>query len=425
MARIRTRRKRQEDAVAPASIFHRTKQNLLVLLAALGVLLLLLTSGVINTKDVSQMLPVESVRKFASDRLLQFNYTRSTTTDTTTQTETVSSADTNNDAAVKSGPSCLDSVSESTAAWAQNVFQDAENTAMKPWHKGTNWEIPPLDSALLQSAFGGRKVIILGDSTLAYTMTSLDRIMDGTKFTTESLDKFPNYTLSEANQAASSAEGNIGGTYKDYNNSNIIWLGYRGINMNKNCQFQQRQFRIIRNMPPDILLANWGVHILFNGMNTKMCNVDDWVHYEAWLQQVVDLAVNGGTKVLLFKTTNRICRGLSANAKQVCEAHLAGLPAETGPEAKNVTPVEKEWYCKDALVADEASERLNDRLKVFVADKAQQLATNATTNLRIAVYNDHDMMTCQYAADGLHFHGLQLPRIRLFAHMVNCLYPQD
>ena len=44
-------------------------------------------------------------------------------------------------------------------------------------------------------------------------------------------------------------------------------------------------------------------------------------------------------------------------------------------------------------------------------------------NLTVDIYNDHDMEKCAYTSkwDGLHYHTLQIPRIRMLAHMIKCL----
>ena len=91
---------------------------------------------------------------------------------------------------------------------------------------------------------------------------------------------------------------------------------------------------------------------------------------------------------------------------------------------EDVSQTDIDRYCREGLMEAEASERLNQRM---VAKLKQFQQRTDLDGMKIELYNDHDLETCHYTrmGDGIHFHHLQLPRIRLLAHMVNCLLPQE
>ena len=318
--------------------------------------------------------------------------------------------------------SCTE-LTKSTDAFLQDVYEDGENTGLKPW-KRDHWEIPVLGGSLLMTAFGGRNVFLIGDPTVAYTMEYMDRLMD--QASPELLTSLPNETLTDGYKKVTALPGNFyGQTYEKFNNSKILWKGYRGGSMHGNCKFDSMVFSAIRGDKPDIILVNWGLHILYQGRETKVCNIFEWIHYEHWLNRALEAAEEAGTKVLLFKTTNRLCKPPPPELQyDNCVNYVASLEeTEADPEhMRNVTDAEKETYCQEAIQTEEAVTDLNNRLKEFVT----KVQNERPTKVRVALYNDHEMENCDYAdSSGILYSALQLPRIRLFAHMVNCLYPRN
>lgn len=317
--------------------------------------------------------------------------------------------------------SCAD-LAASTAAFASDVFQDAEGASLKAWRKG-NWEIPTLSKDLLMSAFGGRRVVLVGDSTTAYTMHWINNLMNGT--TPELLASLQQHTLTDGIQALKAwhKERNaptdiIGHKYEDYNQAFILWLGYRGSSMHINCDFHKRQWPNVRKLKPEILLVNWGAHMLATKM-IKTCNLYQWVHYEQWLEGALDVAHETGVKVLLFKTTNRICSQQPEDPVQECQGwvdEMDPLYKHNPPSMRNVSEADKKKYCQEGLLREDGAESLNARLVAYLP-----IAQKRYPSMKIALYNDHDLESCSQTLDGIHYTALQLPRIRLFAHMVNCL----
>lgn len=317
--------------------------------------------------------------------------------------------------------SCVD-LSPSTAAFASDVFQDAEGASLKPWRKG-KWEIPTLSKDLLMSAFGGRTVVLVGDSTTAYTTHWINNLMNGT--TPELLTSLQQHTLTDGIQALKAWHNDrnapmdiIGHKYEDYYQAFILWLGYRGSSMHINCDFYKRQWPNVRKLKPEILLVNWGAHMLATKM-VKTCNIYQWVYYEKWLEGALDAAHEAGVKVLLFKTTNRICSHQPEDPVRECHGwvdKIDPLYEHNPPNMRNVSEADKNRYCQEGLLSEDGAERLNARLVAYLP-----IAQERYPSMKIALYNDHDLESCGQTLDGLHYTSLQLPRIRLFAHMVNCL----
>ena len=81
-------------------------------------------------------------------------------------------------------------------------------------------------------------------------------------------------------------------------------------------------------------------------------------------------------------------------------------------------------------MTESSSHKLNQRMQAFVLQAQNDLEANHHHNngssLQIEYFNDHDMMIekCNYS-DGIHYHPLQLPRMRLLAHTIHCLRQQQ
>ena len=83
-----------------------------------------------------------------------------------------------------------------------------------------------------------------------------------------------------------------------------------------------------------------------------------------------------------------------------------------------------EDYCAESAFVEASARRLNERLESFVAT-AKINPLNA--NISIEIYNDHDLESCGYTqrSDGVHYQLLAFPRIRLLAHMIQCLWDDN
>ncbi|CAB9512746.1 Cyclin-Dependent Kinase [Seminavis robusta] len=354
----------------------------------------------------------------------------------------------------------------STSAFVRAVHDDPENVSLKTWTGPNSSAIPRLDSTLLSQAFGGKRVALIGDSTLFQTLQRLHQIIMLTKPSTEGnnntaanqaeddfLAKLSNTkTLTKTVRALDAEAGrrSKGSTrlvgmdalvedvwYDHIMNAHIFWTGFRGYNMKDNCHGWKTQvWPKLHVERPDVIVANWGLHMLHHGIAPKRpCNVHQFIHYEEdWLETVLQVAREVGTKLLLFKTTNYICEerypkqlqhglaDLAENTSTVVAKCITKIQKSNRRDGEhyNLTDDDMHRYCIEGAGTDHNVQLLNDRLRKFV-ERAQ---TRVPPGLTIAVCNDHDMESCPYTRvdDGSHYPKLQLPRIRMLAHMVHCLW---
>ena len=359
---------------------------------------------------------------------------------------------------------------ESTEAFIQYVHDDIEPRSLPQWTSpDQKWRFPRLDMDLLNSAFGNKRVALLGDSTLFYMVEHLNPLLNMTNQTllgelsdtTNMTDAYFKVGYESALHDSTAGWRDMalepdwpikagGGHVFRYPSSGaqVMWTGFHGMNMALNCRFDEYVWPEIRKYRPDVLVANWGIHMFHHGhaYPKSLCLVDQFLRYQEWLQTVLNLAKEVGTKVLLFKTTNRICPekypqllqdgvALQRNDTKAfmhnCVSTLERIMNDPmAPEHAILAPnsshgyyfikSELYHYCWEAVGGDEAAQRLNRHMKKFIA-KAQQDPSNE--NLTIALYNDHDMERCEYTTenDGSHF-WLHYPRIRLLSHMIQCLW---
>ena len=369
------------------------------------------------------------------------------------------------------------------AQFITDLHDDPQTHAVRPWTNhdrnvvNASYHFPGLSSRLLQDAFGDKRIGLIGDSTLKYMMRWIQTLL--MRNTRRDQDLLQTMTLAQANLNVNPlAMDSVGWDKKD--KAFIRQDFVRAISPttsthvsihNETVQQQQQQqssryemffdwvqeigsdrksiklWGRIRQWQPHVLVVNAGLHWLHfqgGGRDSSLKQVQMWIHYEAWLEQVVQLAEEIGTKLLLFKTTNRICgdKYLGAYAKTFatiqqerqgtakptffprCVKQLLQLQDNATDinlvgrfSTENITR-----YCQEGTFDEVGVQNLNDRLFHFVQNMLDRKAT--TSNLTISIFNDHDVFTCSYTreADGRHYHPLNLLRIRLLANMVQELY---
>ena len=232
----------------------------------------------------------------------------------------------------------------------------------------------------------------------------------------------------------------------------IVWDGFRGLEDKRGESFGNLWERV-RRWQPNILVVNAGLHWLHfqgAGRDAPLAHVRLWTNYETWLTEVVQLATDCGVSLLLLKTTNRICEekyvGVYADTVETIAQERQRKPSQStfvdrcvklledlqheesrtsGPATNNPPKLlsrnDIKRYCQEGTFDEKGVQFLNDRLFHFVGKMAP---ANATSNLTISIFNDHDVMSCTYTkdTDGRHYHPLNLMRIRLLANMVQALY---
>jgi len=184
---------------------------------------------------------------------------------------------------------------------------------------------------------------------------------------------------------------------------------------------------------PDIIIANVGLHLLhLQNFGREVDNIVPWLGYEDTLENMVEAAEAAGAEVLLLKTTNFVCpmkysgswlRGSMLYAKDDMEtlnncfmSYRKTFPTTVVGDADIMD------YCKYGVIDNRGSNRLNQRLYRFVEN-----ARGRHPSLKMAVYNDHDLQSCEttVAKDGRHHHPINLARARLLGNYLDCLYGWD
>eukprot|EP00581_Thalassiosira_minuscula_P018212 CAMPEP_0183716766 /NCGR_PEP_ID=MMETSP0737-20130205/10541_1 /TAXON_ID=385413 /ORGANISM="Thalassiosira miniscula, Strain CCMP1093" /LENGTH=569 /DNA_ID=CAMNT_0025946069 /DNA_START=12 /DNA_END=1721 /DNA_ORIENTATION=+ len=187
------------------------------------------------------------------------------------------------------------------------------------------------------------------------------------------------------------------------------------------------------NFRPKIIVANVGLHLLHLwNFGKDRGNIESWLGYEDSLQEMVVVAETAGAEVLLLKTTNFVCidkyvgdwakgvRLYNEHDEETLDKCFSSYK-KTFPETM-VRDIDIMDYCKHAVIDERGSLGLNRRLHQFV-----ESARGRHPSLKIAVFDDHDLETCETTAveDGRHHHPINLARIRLLGNHLDCLYNWD
>jgi len=349
---------------------------------------------------------------------------------------------------------------ESIAAFTEAVRNETETTALSTWthtatdKKNKSWIFPQLDKKLLNAAFSNRSVAIVGDSTTVLTLRWLYRLLSPA-LSTHFVESLATRNLTKAYKTAESHlfwtnKATFQNEENEFNASNgahVIQRGFHRPNQEWNCEFDALVWPDIVQNKPDILLVNWGLHMFFRE-RASLCNVEQFVHYESYfMERVFAIAQQAGTKLVLFKTTNRICNTeeqqehVTEYHERLCNTTLwqwkenatvhSFLMKQNEPSSAThnnrhqfiPSADEIDFYCRDASMSEASVQTLNQRVERYI-----EAAKQRHPNMTVAVYNDHDMESCAYKGgptDGLHYPALQLPRVRLLAHMIQCVYPRD
>lgn len=276
----------------------------------------------------------------------------------------------------------------------------------------------------LFSVLEDHRIAFVGDSTLHYLAKDFCRLLNydwREPFNTTSLSAaheqlraFPAFSEKLSCQAKKKTL--------------FAWTGTTGHDDHVHTeQILDATWKRVEEIQPTIMVVNMGLHWLhFYNMarTTSLEAVRRWIHYEDWLNQVYEKAVSLNVKALLYKTTNFVCdEKLYDN---YLEAHSLYKMHDSATITKCIDSIQAKDpslprnqiadYCSNGTINNHGSERLNNRLERFVSS----LTSSA---IPVAVYRDRDVQQCQFCGerDGLHYHDVALVRIRLLAHLLECL----
>ena len=370
-----------------------------------------------------------------------------------------------------------DPQNHAVCAWTyqRTEYNRNNNTVDNNHNNGATFHFSGLSSQLLREAFGDRRMALIGDSTLFYMIRWLQTLLTIKSPLVQ--DSLESMSMAQANLEVNPlmirdqltwSDGAPPMVHKEFvvplgeettqqqqtiikHSYDMVWDGYRGL-AGPGGENYGILWERVRRWQPNILVVNAGLHWLHfqgAGRDAPLAHVRLWVAYEEWMKEAIRLANDCGSSLLLFKTTNRICEekyaGIYADAVTRLAQERQGQNSTTAPtfvdhcsqqlqdlqhqEPRNTTvhsprllsKTDIVRYCREGTFDEVGVQHLNDRLFQFVRDMPP---ANATSNLTISIFNDHDVMSCNYtkATDGRHYHPLNLMRIRLLANMVQTLY---
>jgi len=294
--------------------------------------------------------------------------------------------------------------------------------------------------------FRGRRMVLLGDSTLFYMTKWLDVLLlmdtNTSGFShTNDINQPPTITLSQANALVESHPANkqvdVAGftrprkIIKPEDGTHIEWIGMAGLTEEPALTNAIRSmFEQSKLIQPEIIVFNFGIHWM-QSCPTR-CPTDPsivfwWAHYQDWLQSGLKLAKQVNANILLFKTVNYICRdAFRGNFQSESRAYqdqdpnqLESCQATLKPLVNNHTefPVSTQDtndFCRYGSLTEIGSQHFNQQINAFVKN------LEPMENLTVAVYNDHDVESCSYTkeGDGRHYHNLNLLRLRSMANLI-------
>lgn len=320
---------------------------------------------------------------------------------------------------------CFSKDEEGLACLLAALRRDPERYGLRPYGGYAG-----LDSHLLDKSLRGRKIYLLGDSTIRYLFCWLKQLFGAANASGKTLARMSSMDLKDANALIQPSGNNkIPGCHDlvkpFYELEDGTYIRWGPVHTQSQCSYKDL-YLVLQAMRPDVIVANSGLHWLHfegQGRDVDRCSIERWVNYEEWLEEVVKAAEDVEAKELLFKTTNHVC-----DEKYVGDyASATRLYREGGDITTNrcVKLITKQlanvsdagiWaYCTKGTLNSIGVCHLNERLRRFVQERKK----NATVKLRI--FNDHDICNCSYTErkDGRHYHALNLLRIRLLGNYLS------
>ena len=311
---------------------------------------------------------------------------------------------------------------------------------------------------LFPSAFRGHRIALLGDSTLYYltkwvysmfhhnkTRAPFLPSNDATYNLTQASKSVADYAQQMCEEGKSASEPCV----QPYDHQRPLpvvdavqnlyymeWAGMSGIRDNWQTEkflsaMWEKTAQVIR---PDVMVVNMGLHWLhLYGIirDTGPQAIVRWLQYETWLQEVLDHAKELGVKVLLYKTANFVCdrkmtNGYAKGVKLYGALDPTTLSTCADKVQKafvnesagvNITDHQIADYCANGTLSFHGSTLLNRRLERFLNGLGE-----SPPGMYVGLFNDHDIQNCGHTAkgDGLHYHSLNLVRIRLLANYLQC-----
>jgi len=295
------------------------------------------------------------------------------------------------------------------------------------------------------SSFHGKRIALLGDSTLFYIAKYLGSMLVHQNANAGKEVEYHKMNMGQANSfVLANKQFMLKGTaspppFKKDDNTWFQWYGMSGNAHTRTEELIDAMFRDAEKMRPEVVVANMAFHWFhLCGYNEKFCPtpmdstiIARWLHYkETWLQRVYDFAVKVDAKVLLFKTANFICGTArsgdwatgDALYQSFDNATLLECQRRLEPLAKGLflVPDDIRKYCKYGQFTDVGSRYLNEQMVEFVRGiDEQDGGVSEGRRLTVGLYNDHDVESCSTTDDAIHHKSGNVVRIRLLANTID------
>ena len=336
--------------------------------------------------------------------------------------------------------SCFDSLDVSMPLFLADLKNNSDYHGLRPWvssKDGLSFGFRGLEDVLLHQSFIGRRIALVGDSTLFYPMKWLHALLTMAQpfnrtasFTNEAIN-FSNMSLHEARQKFPASLVNSSLRFDDPGTGTFItWMGKSGPSQGTH-NFTVQWNRLINEVRPQVVVANMGLHWLHfmgSGRDTPGEVIQRWVKYEEWLDEIIANSKRAGATLVLFKTTNRVCDHQYVKAFKSANEKYRNSDNTTlsrcnelalqRAEPFNLTREQVSSYCSHGTMNEIGAAYLNERLYSYI--NYHSVAWESA-GIRIGTFNDHDMESCNYTKDGRHYHMLNLVRLRLLANQLACI----
>ena len=327
---------------------------------------------------------------------------------------------------------------------AAMMASDPERDSLQPHlvrREGREHVCRGLDLSLLNGAFGSRRVLMMGDSTLRNLYVWTRALLLLADSSPGIVDGLPRLSLGDASslvEASSSCPAPVtifanclGKEVDDHS------VNFAGGAVSFTRTVRGVRSRYVESFRPDVIVYNTGLHLLhLVGHGRDGDGLSAWLRYEATLEGVLRSANESGrVSAVVFKTTNRVCESAyvspySRGARLYGRGDRATL-ARCGDEVRaqnavdaaegrfdEVSDEDVGRYCREGTITESGSSGLNARLYGFVAE-----AGGRYPRLSLRVMNDHDVERCEYTArsDGRHYQAQNLARVRLLGNILTSL----
>jgi len=333
------------------------------------------------------------------------------------------------------------------------INEDPEDNGLKPFilssqDKRTN-DVKGLDLNIVR----GKRIAILGDSTLFYLTQWLYSMMTHLKDEENGQPKYDEMPLSEASTVVQERADMLGVQLPDnrqeslpitdYDGTLIQWTGMKGLTRAESLEGKiSRMFETARQMNPRVIVANMGLYWLhlrpFTGPSNGIV-IHRWAHYkDDWLTQVYNLALDmNETTLLLFKTTNFVCDIKRTNDWETYANLYLSMDNQTVEacyqENKQfigtyeLTQSQVYDYCQYGQFTEIGVQHYNQFIHEFVRE-IHEKQTNS--RLTVGIFNDHDVLSCDSTDDAIHHYKNMEVRLRLLSNTIDSYlgcrnYPQS